>query len=142
MSTNASRRTRDAALEQSIAMPAAAEATVATPAIDLGVGTDHPGRTRAHDSLHLVVPALTATMLPDDTTATYTVEVSEDGETYAPLYGTDLVVQTGADGAGAAAQIVSVALPRPCPRYVRGAATLGALTTDASAVDLAIRLVF
>ena len=132
---------KDAALEETKAMPAAASTTVYTDGIDLEVSAN--GLHMADCELEISAPALTTTMLPDTKTMTYKVQMDNDSAFGSP---TDLfpsaIVQTGAGGAGAAAQTKRYRLPTDVERYIRLAATSGADVTNSSAVSMAARLLF
>jgi hypothetical protein len=122
-----------------LALPAAAAASVTTAAIDRGGNGDlvHPERI----DLEIKLPAQSATILPNGETLKINIEHSADDSTYATLQ-SDVLVQTGAGGAGAAAASVRYRCPDNTRRYVRAKATLSASATDASANKLLVTPVF
>jgi hypothetical protein len=88
----------------------------------------------------LEAPALTTGQLPDTQTITYKIEHSDDNATFSTLFAS-VIVQTGAGGAGAAANSFRTKLPAAVKRYVRAVATkTGA--ADSSAKSSTFYLVF
>ncbi len=134
-------RIRDAELEEIIAMPTA-DGTVSTAGIDLGAVLSADDYLADASELMIVAPALNTTMLPDADTATYKLEMDDDVAfgSAVDVYGSDVLVQTGAGAAGAAAATKRVRLPSDGKRYVRLTCTLAGTTGDASAVDMELRL--
>jgi len=131
---------RDAALKVTKAMPTA-DAAISTGAIDVGaVGTRDD--FLAGCELLISAPALNTTMLPNADTATYKVMMDDDVAlgSALPVYGSDVLVQTGAGGAGADAVTKRVRLPSDVERYVFVTATLAGGTGDASATTLTVEL--
>lgn len=128
----------DSAVSKSVALPDAAEGVVNTVGMELG-----GGHATGDMELEIVAPALTTVQLPDDATMTYHVEHSDSLSTgYSDLYGSDVLTQTGAAAAGAAADTKRVRLPGACKRYVRLTVTAGATATDSSAVSATLQARF
>jgi hypothetical protein len=134
-----SHKQQDAELNVSRALPAAASATVNSSAIDLGHATGE--KLHADCEFEVVAPALTTTMAPDTRTMTYKIQHDTD-----PAFGTAVdiaptfIVQTGAGGAGAAAETKRWRAPSDVKRYVRLVITSGASITDSSAVSATFKL--
>lgn len=110
---------RDAASEVSVSKALSNGAgTVYSDGIDLGHGTS--GDFLADVEFEIGAPALTTTLLPDTETLKYSIQHDTD-----PAFGTvatllpDVLIQTGAGGAGAAAATVRVKLPAHVNRYIR-----------------------
>lgn len=96
----------------------------------------------AHCEVLVTAPALATGELGDTNTMTYTIEHSDDEnfgshETLFP----QLIVQTGAGGAGAAAASKRVRLPSNVKRYIRLTA-INSANLDASAKSATLELVF
>lgn len=129
---------RDASLKITRALPSGA-ATVNSAGLDLGGG---PRANNLGFELLLSAPAVTTGMLGDAATIKYKLQHDTDPAfgTATDLYGTDVLTQTGAGGAGAVAATKRVALPSDCKRYVRMVATKSA-TGDASSVSATLELV-
>lgn len=130
---------RDELLKAERALPAAASSTVDGAAIDLGHGSR--GDFLANAELKVTAPAVTATMVPDTRTMTYSVIHSDNADLSNPavLY-SSVIVQTGAGGAGAAEASATVRLPVDVKRYVGVRVTSGPSTTDSSAVKATAEL--
>jgi hypothetical protein len=136
---------RDALLIKADALPADA-GTVNGTAIDLGAVGSHGARLE-NCEVKLSAPALTVTQLPNTTTATYSIQASAasnfDG---AVTLASGCIVQTGAGGAGAAADSFRLKLPTDCPRYLRavvvGADVGEAGFGDCSDADMTLELLF
>lgn len=120
------------------ALPAAASGVTQSTGFDFG--TD--ALKTANIELELVVPALSATIVPDTRTVTVTVETSTTSVFTAVAREIYRKVQTGAGGAGVPAYNHLVRLPSDCEQYVRAKVTFGALTTDGSAVSATFRILF
>lgn len=130
---------KDANLIKTVALPDSA-GDANSPSIDLE-HTAH-GDHLVDMELEASAPVLTATELPDDETATYKVEHSDDDSSFATVPGCAAVItQTGASGAGAAAATEKVRLPRDVKRYVRVTATTSAGAGDCSGKSLSAALV-
>lgn len=112
---------RDASLEVTKALPNGA-ATIATGGIDLGHSAN--GDHLARCELEIQAPALATADLPDTETMIYDVyhDDASDFSSEALLYD-NVITQTGAGGAGAAAITDSVPLPADVKRYIRVKAT-------------------
>lgn len=141
MTVRASHSLRDANLRKSDAMPAAAATTVNGTAIDQGSALTARGARLADCELQLTMPALTATMVPDTKTMTYSIEMASDAAFSSPTVLWSLV-KTGAESAGVAADTFRQKLPTNCLRYVRAKAVSGANCTDASSVSMVLELLF
>lgn len=130
---------KDAELNETRALPAAASSTVDGGAIDLGHGSR--GDFLADAELKISAPAVTTTMAPDTRTFTYSVIHSDNSDLSSPtvLYSA-VITQTGAGGVGAAATSATVRLPVDVKRYVGVRIVSGASTTDASAVSATVEL--
>jgi hypothetical protein len=128
---------RDAELQVTKALPNGA-ATVNSGSIDLEHSTN--GVHVADCELLIEAPALATADLPDTKTMTYDVEHSDDDSSFSDL-ANGVLVQTGADGAGAAAATARVRLPSTVKRYVRVVATNSG-TGDASDKSMTAGLVF
>jgi len=103
------------------ALPSSA-ATIYTAGIDLGHSAN--GRVPPGTEIVITAPALAVGELGNGDTMKYAVQMDHDSAFGSPtsIYG-DVLTQTGAAGAGAAAAEKRVALPSDCERYVRIAAT-------------------
>lgn len=129
---------RDALLEETKALPNGAAATSTDP-FDL----EHGDRGRPAHNFELVIeaPALNTTQQPDAKTLKYDVEHSDAaGSGYTTLY-EDVITQTGAGGAGAAAAEKRVRLPDDCKRYVRVTVT-GSAAGNSSTASMTVYLGF
>jgi len=129
----------DYSLQVTKALPNGA-ATVVTDGIDLEVSAQ--ANTVAQFELRVAAPALVTADLPDTETMKYDVyhDTASDFSTEALLL-RDVIVQTGAGGAGAAAQTVGVRLPAHVSRYVRLKATnsgAGDASDKSMTVDLVV----
>jgi hypothetical protein len=130
---------RDALLKQSRALPASASATVNGAAIDLGHGSK--GRLLADVELLLTAPAVNTTMAPDTRTFTYSIITSDAADLSNPVVlMPSVIVQTGADGAGAPTADYRFRLPTNTKRYVGVRVVSGASTADASAVSATLEV--
>jgi len=128
----------DAALLVTKALPNGAAATTSD-AIDLG---DASGDFRAATELLIKAPALGATPLPDTKTMTYQIIGSSASNlSGATILADQVLVQTGADGAGAAAAEARWRPPSNAPRYIAVKAT-GSASGDASGSSFTAQLVF
>jgi len=132
---------RDAELVETVALPDGANKSVVSDPIDLG--TTSRGDHVALCEFVVSAPALTTTMLPNSKTMTYLLEHDDD-----PAFGgaetlaDNLIVQTGAGSAGAAAATKRFRAPINCKRYVRLKVTSGADVTDSSTKTAELALVF
>jgi hypothetical protein len=130
---------KDTQLKNTGALPAAASSTVDVAAIDLGHGSR--GDHLANAELKVSAPAVTTTMAPDTRTFSYSVIHSDNADLSSPtvLY-TNIIVQTGASSAGAAAADATVRLPVDVKRYVGVRVVSGASTATAAAVSVTAEL--
>jgi hypothetical protein len=115
------------------ALPASASTSTNSTTFDLQ--TPREGSCRPENfELSLIVPALSATIVPNASTVTYIVE-SSSASNFSPIYQTLLSeVQTGAGGVGVAAVDYRCAVPNDCARYIRFRVAFGASTTTGAAV--------
>jgi hypothetical protein len=118
-----------------------ANETVASTGIDLG--NSAKGDFVAACELEIAAPALTTGELADAKTQKYDVfhDVKSDFSTETKLF-EDVIVQTGAGGAGAAAATVALRLPVDVKQFLRVKITGEAAGGDASAKQATIRLRF
>lgn len=129
----------DSGMVKTAALPNGA-ATTQTAGFDLGIGTY--GDCGGNFELQIEAPALATADLGDAATMKYDVyHDTAVGFGTEALLMRDVVVQTGAGGAGAAAQTVRVRLPVDVNRYIRVKATNSA-AGDASDKSMTVRLVF
>jgi len=127
---------KDKAVKVTTALPNGAAAVNGT-AIDTGCGAN--GDQLADVEFLLSAPALTVTEQPDDKNMTYDIEHSVDNSTFTKLL-ENVIVQTGAGGAGAAAATSQFRLPADANRYIRANAT-GDATGDSTTADMTLELV-
>ena len=115
------RGVRDALKRVTKALPNGA-AAVTTDAIDLEKGAN--GDHVAGCELLIEAPALTVGELANAATVKYDVVTSDNADLSAPtVVAKEVLTQTGADGAGAAASSVRFAFPTNVKRYVGVKAT-------------------
>jgi hypothetical protein len=138
MANEFARNLKDAGFTTTFTLPASASSsTNQTTPFDFGADTYKPENVE----IELAVPALTDTMVPNTRTVTYIIETCTatnfstiDQTLYSEVF-------TGA-GSGIAAKTKRVRLPSPCARYVRGKVTLGASTTDSSAISATVSALY
>lgn len=131
----------DAAVKNTRALPAAASSTVDGAAIDLGHSSK--GDFVAPCEAKVSAPAVTTTMAPDTRTFTYSVIHSDNADLSAPsVLHSAVITQTGAGAAGAPAAEAVVRLPVDVKRYIGVRVVSGVSTTDASAVEATLELLF
>lgn len=131
---------RDAQLKKTRALPNGAS-NVVSDAIDLDAITAK-GAVLADCELLISAPALVVGDLGDGATMKYDVECDSDSAHGSPrIIAKEVLVQTGAGGAGAAAATKRFRLPSDCERYVRVRATNSA-AGDASDKSMTIELLF
>jgi hypothetical protein len=137
--TNKQRMLRDAALQVTKALPADAS-TIYTAGLDLE--HDATGVFVADCELLIESPALAVADLANGETMTYKVQHADESDfSDAEDLADAVLVQTGADGAGAAAAETRFHFPSTVKRHVRvGATNSGA--GDASDKSLTAGLVF
>lgn len=129
----------DANLAVTGALPNGATSTNTT-AIQTHNGT--AGDFTAPCELYISAPALTTGRLPDSETMVYDVIKSANSDLSSPTVIADNVItQTGAGGAGAAAAETRVKLPSNVGEYVGVRATASS-TVNASAVSMSAKLEF
>ena len=131
---------QDAALKNTTALPNGA-AAVNGGGFDLGLPSSR-GEFHADVQLEIVAPALVTADLPDTKTMIYKVQhdSAADFGSAVTLYDA-VITQTGAGGAGAAAQTKKARLPSDVSRYVRVVATNDG-TGDASDKSMIARLIY
>lgn len=125
---------KDAAMKGTRILPSAASTTVDGAALDL------KKRTRddfvADCEFLLSVPALNTTILPDTRTMSHSIIHSDNADLSAPtVLMSNVIVQTGAASAGAAADTYRFRLPTNVKRYIGVRVVSGASTTTAVAVS-------
>jgi hypothetical protein len=121
------------------ALPAAAASTVYGAAIDLGLG--ERGDFLANAEFKLSAPAVTTVMAPDTRTFTYSIVHSENSDLSEPtVLVASCIVQTGAGGAGAAADSYTFRAPVDVKRYVGVKIVSGASTANASTVSATLEV--
>ena len=130
------KKLQDKALNVTGALPAGAT-TTKTSAIDLGNSAN--GDFSADVEFLLEAPALTVTQLPNTKTVTYDVITSVNSDLSSPtVVYAGFVVQTGAGGAGAAAQSPRFRLPSNVRRYL-GIQATGIATVAASDATMSLK---
>lgn len=133
----------DAQLSVSTPLPASA-ATVTTPGLDLAQTTN--GDFTADADFLATVPAVTTGMLGDAATLKWsivtgaTVDANGVIQSVTVLY-PDIMTQTGAGGAGAAANSKRIGLPSDVQRYV-GLRGIKSASGDASSVSATLKMLF
>jgi|GEM_PF-945802 len=129
----------DGNLAVSRALPSGASAVTST-AIDTGEGTN--GTFVTPCEFLLEAPAVTTAMLGDAATIIYDIVTSASSDLSGPTtVAKQILTQTGAGGAGAAAASQRFRLPTNCLRYVGIKATKSA-AGDASTVSFTVSLKF
>ena len=131
---------RDAALRAADALPAAA-GTVNGTVIDLGNALTARGARLAECEFLLTVPAQTVTTLPDTVTATYSIQHSASNFSSTVLIAS-AIVQTGAGGAGAAANTYRFKIPSACMRYLRVSVITSTNAGNQAALSMTLELLF
>lgn len=130
---------KDLAHKVTKALPSGASSTT-TDSVDLGHGTT--GENIATHEFLLTAPAVTTAMLGDAATIKYDIVTSASSDLSGPTtVAKEILVQTGAGGAGAATNSVRFRLPTNCQRYVGVKATKSA-SGDASTVSMTLELLF
>ncbi len=130
----------DKTFQETKALPAE-DTTVYTDALDLGA-LSAAGHRLADCELVINAPALDATALPNTHTMKYSIVTDNDSAFgSAKTIAAEVIVQTGADAAGAAAAEARFRLPSDCERYVKLAAT-ASNDNDASDEDMSLELRF
>lgn len=121
----------DANLWNEFALPAAESTSTTSAKLKLTEGKlgddgliDYPGE------LVVVIPALTATMVPDTKTVTVQVELSNDDFSNSET----VTLATLAGSSGVAKQLMRYRVPRTPYKQLRVKISLGANCTDSSAV--------
>ena len=130
---------QDASLVNAVALPAAASSTVHGGSFDLENGPN--GDLLADFQFNIAIPALSVTELPNGDTLTVDVEHSVDNVTWTTLI-PQVVLCTGAGGAGSAAAGFATRLPVDVNRYVRASATTGAGTGSMALSNMTTWLTF
>ena len=137
--TSQTKRVKDASTSTLRALPAAASATVYSDPIDLGSESYKSGDMY---DVEFVIPDLTATILPNTKTATFTVVAGSTtvGSSGAAIGTT--VTLTGAGGVGATGGTYHMRVPADCARYIFLKIVFGADTTDGSALSAGFALTY
>jgi hypothetical protein len=139
---------KDADVKKTVALPNGAATTYLTPGFDLGITTPQ-GRMLADVEWLLSAPALNTTQCPDAKTVKYSIMLDTvdpvDGSS--TLYLTDLITQTGAGGAGAAAATKKFRLPSDLSNIlssarILGVRVVGSASGDASGATATLEAVF
>jgi hypothetical protein len=140
MTTAAYPNVQDANFSVDRALPNGA-ATVHSTALDLGA-ISAAGAFLADAEILVEAPALVVGDLGNGDTMKYHLECDSDAAFGSPrTFASDIITQTGAGGAGAAADTARLRLPSNCERYVRlGITNSGA--GDASDKEATISLRF
>ena len=126
------KRLVDATLRKVFAL-GTADGTTQSAAIDLGRVLTARGHHPEGLEIEIEAPALTTTELPDADTATYSIEMDTVSNFASPTVVEDtVIVQTGAGGAGAAAQTNRFRLPLDLEQFVRVKCVLAGGTGDCS----------
>jgi hypothetical protein len=129
---------RDASLKITRALPSGA-ATVTSTAVDTGKATAQGHQPGEVDFL-LSAPALAVGQLANGSTMTYNIVGSDAAALSGPVtYIAAAIVQTGANGAGAAAATFRFRIPSNAPRYLFITVTNSA-AADASAASATLEL--
>jgi hypothetical protein len=131
---------RDASLKLTRALPASTTAVTST-AIDTGAATPQAYQPDGLEYL-LSAPALSTAQLPDTKTMTYNIIGSANSDLSSPVtLATSILVQTGAGGAGAAANTARYRPPSNAPRYIGFTITPSASGTgDASGANATLEV--
>ena len=117
------------------ALPASA-GTVYSAGIDLGAGDK-----LAPFEVMLSAPALTVTQLPNAKTQTYSIEQDDNAAFNSPTaIENGVVVQTGANSAGAVAVAFACRVKTACERYIRLKVVGGTDVGDCSAAEATLEL--
>jgi hypothetical protein len=131
---------RDNTLKTTRALPSGASSV--TQAAGFDVGNSSRGDLLANAELLISAPALAVGQLANGSTMKYDVVMSVNSDLSSPtIIAKEVLVQTGAGGAGAAAATARFRLPTNCARYVGVKATNSA-AADASAASLTSELLF
>lgn len=131
---------RDAALRQTIALPAA-PGTVLTANIDTGIRTARASFVMDDIEAVLKIPPMTVVQVPDTKTITLVIESAIDTG-FTVIDTLRQLVLTGAGGLGLpGGNEVRISLPSDVKRYLRGKVIAGALTGDCSAITAEFCLV-
>lgn len=136
---------RDADMKKTLSLPGGASTTVNSVALDLRKSPN--GHFLAGCELEIEAPAVTTTMVPDDKTMSYRIihgnAIGQDGKiSDASVLLNDVIVQTGAGGAGANGSTFRARLPQNVKRYVALRIVSGSGTTDSSAKEATLSLLF
>lgn len=130
---------KDASLIQTKALSNGA-GSASIDGFDLGISAD--ADFVSDMELEIEAPALTTSALPNAQTMTYSVEHDDASDFSSAVELADqVIVQTGADSAGADAVTKRFRLPTDVKRYVRVKATKGG-TGDASGASMTVSACF
>jgi len=133
---------KDADLTKTIALPAT-DGSVNSAGVDTGSRTAAPlAGELLEGELLVTAPALTTSELPDADTATYKLQHDDNSSFTSATDTADLLVQTGAGGAGADAATVRFRIPSDGERYWRVVVTTAGGAGDCSGKSAEIALVF
>lgn len=128
---------KDISLKKTKALPNGAASTT-TDAIDLEIGSRSD--FVAPVELLITAPALATGVMGDGKTMKYDVLMSANSDLSSPtVIAKEVLVQTGAGGAGAATNTARFRLPSNVARYI-GAKATGSTTGDCSGSSMTIEL--
>jgi len=134
----ANQRVKDATKVTTQALPNGA-ASVQSSGFDLGLYGSRGARME-NVELEIQAPALATADLPDTKTMKYDVQVDTVSNFASPTtIAKEVIVQTGAGGAGAAAVTARFKLPSDCQQYIRVQATNDG-TGDASDKSMTVQI--
>lgn len=132
----------DASAKLTLALPNGAATTYATPGIDTGV-TPGLGVQNKDVEFLLTAPALNTTQLPDTKTMKYSIllDTVNPIDASSTVHLADVITQTGAGGAGAAAATFRFKLPSNASRIL-GFKAVGSASGDASGASATLEALF
>lgn len=132
---------KDASLKLTLALPAGATTVYATPGIDTGKTTTQGVQTADVEFL-LTAPALTTGQLGDGATMKYSILMDTENpvDASSTVLFADILTQTGAGGAGAAAATKRFKLPSDALRII-GFKAVNSAASDASGASATLEVV-
>lgn len=138
MANEFARNIQDATYVATAALPSTASTFTAPTPFDLGADVY---KTEAFE-VSVSVPALSATIVPNASTVTYSIETSASSGfgTIVQTLSTDTFTASG--GTGVAAFSRRVRVPADCARYLRAKVAFGASTTTGAALSATVKLLF
>ena len=121
-------------MKKTIALPNAGGGTVYSAGVELGVLTAR-GASETASEFVVTAPALTVVMLPDGETCKYSIQRATDAAFSSPeMFAADVLVQTGAGAAGAAAASARIGVPTNHLAFYRLRIVLSPGAANSSAV--------